>query len=34
MTKNNVATMIDKMRMEMSHNGYVRREGPPRGFFP
>jgi glyoxylase-like metal-dependent hydrolase (beta-lactamase superfamily II) len=34
MTKNNVATMIDKMRMEQNHNGFMRREGPPPGFYP
>jgi len=34
MTKNNVATMIDKMRMEQNHNGFMRREGPPPNFYP
>ena len=34
MTKNNVSTMIDKMRMELNHHGYMRREGPPPGFYP
>ncbi len=34
MTKNNVATMIDKLRMEQNHNGFMRREGPPPHFFP
>lgn len=34
MTKNTVSTMIDKMRMELNHNGYMRREGPPSGFYP
>jgi hypothetical protein len=34
MTKNNVATMIDKMRMAQNHNGFMRREGPPPGFYP
>ncbi len=34
MTKNNVSTMIDKMRMELSHHGYMGREGPPPGFYP
>lgn len=34
MTKNNVATMIDKMRMGQNHNELMRRDGPPPHFFP
>jgi glyoxylase-like metal-dependent hydrolase (beta-lactamase superfamily II) len=34
MTKNNVSIMIDKLRMEQNHNGFMRREGPPKGFYP
>jgi glyoxylase-like metal-dependent hydrolase (beta-lactamase superfamily II) len=33
MTKNNAYTMIQKIRLEQSHNGYVTREGHPEGFF-
>jgi glyoxylase-like metal-dependent hydrolase (beta-lactamase superfamily II) len=34
MTKNNVSTMIDKMRMEQNHNGFMLRDGPPARFYP
>lgn len=34
MTKNNVYTMIQKIRLEQSHNGYMRRTGAPEGFYP
>nr|WP_319486321.1 MBL fold metallo-hydrolase [uncultured Cohaesibacter sp.] len=34
MTKNNAYTMIQKIRLEQSHNGYVQRDGHhPEGFF-
>jgi hypothetical protein len=26
--------LIDKMRMEQNHSGFMRREGPPPGFYP
>ncbi len=33
MTKNNAYTMLQKIRLEQSHNGYMRRDGAPEGFF-
>lgn len=34
MTKNNVYTMIQKIRLEQSHNGYMLRSGAPEKFYP
>jgi hypothetical protein len=34
MTKTNAFTMVQKTRLEQSHNGYIRRDGAPPKFFP
>lgn len=33
MTKNNAYTMLQKIRLEQSHGGYMKRDGAPKGFF-